>query len=385
MHALLSASSAHRWLTCTPSARLEEQFEDTKSPSAAEGTLAHAIAELKVTKYALEPMSTRTFNTKYNKLKKNELYIADMDTDTEEYLDYIKEIMISYKDIKPFVTVEKKVDFSKYVQDGFGTADCIIIANDDLHIIDLKYGKKNMVMAHENPQLKLYALGAIEEYSLFYNIQNVHLHIFQPRMNNIGQFDISVSDLQSWGESIKETAQMAYMGIGNQVTGEHCRFCKASAICRARADENLELAKYEFKTPPLLTNDEVGVILKQAEDLADWAKKLKEYALSEVLKGNDIQGWKAVAGRTTRTFTSIEDVFKQLIDSGIDESMLYEKKPLTLTAIETLLGKKDFADKLSEFITKSEGKPTLVGENDKRPALKKESAIDEFIGGQNNE
>ena len=366
-HALLSASSAHRWLVCTPSARLEEQFPDTQSTSASEGTLAHAIAELKVTKYCIEPMSTRTFNSRMKKFKENEQYIKDMDTDTESYLDYIKELTMSYLS-KPFVTVEKKVDFSKYVQNGFGTADCIIIFGDDLHIVDFKYGKRHMVMAHDNVQMKLYALGAIEEYALFYNIQNIHLHIFQPRMNNIGQFDISRQDLEDWGNSIKETAQMAYMGIGNQVVGTHCNFCRASAICKARANQNLELAKYEFKEPSLLSNDEVGTILKQAEDLADWAKSLKEYALSEVLKGNTIQGWKAVAGRTTRAFTNQEEVFNRLIADGIDESMLYEKKPLTLTGIETLLGKKDFVEKLSDFITKTEGKPTLVDENDKRPA-----------------
>lgn len=374
-HAILSASSAHRWLVCTPSARLEEQFPDTQSTSASEGTLAHAIAELKVTKYCIEPMSTRTFNSRMKKFKEHEQYIKDMDTDTESYLDYIKEILMSYPS-KPFVVVEKKVDFSKYVQDGFGTADCIIIFGDELHIVDFKYGKRNMVMAHDNVQMKLYALGAIEEYALFYNIQNIHLHIFQPRMDNIGVFDISRQDLENWGASIKETAQMAYMGIGNQVIGEHCKFCRASAICKARANQNLELAKYEFKDPPLLSNDEVGAVLKQAEDLADWAKSLKEYALSEVLKGNSIPGWKIVAGRSTRAFTDQEQVFNKLIADGIDESMLYEKKPLTLTGIETLLGKKDFAQRLSDFITKTEGKPTLVDENDKRPAFS--SAVQDF-------
>ena len=175
-HALLSASSAHRWLVCAPSAKLEEQFPDTQSTSASEGTLAHAIAELKVTKYCIEPMSTRTFNSRMKKFKENEQYIKDMDTDTESYLDYIKELTMSYSS-KPFVTVEKKVDFSKYVQDSFGTADCIIIFGDDLHIIDFKYGKRHMVMAHDNVQMKLYALGAIEEYAIIPNNKTTCLNV----------------------------------------------------------------------------------------------------------------------------------------------------------------------------------------------------------------
>lgn len=378
MHALLSASSAHRWLNCPPSARMEEQFPDTSSESAKEGTLAHAIAELKVRKYAIEPIGARSYNAKMKKFRANKLYIKDMESDTDAYLDYIKEIYLSFKDEKPFVAVEQRVSFENYVKDGFGSADCIIICGQDLHIIDLKYGKRNLVLPYENPQLKLYGLGVLNEYSLFYDIQNIHLHIFQPRMDNVGQFDISRADLEAWGDSIKETAEMAYLGAGDTVVGSHCQFCKAGAICRARAEKNLELAQHDFKLPPLLSHAEVGDILKKSEDLAAWAKELKEWALSETLKGADVPGWKAVAGRSTRSFTDADEVFRVLIENGTREELLYERKPLTLTAIEKLIGKKDFDTILHDYITKSEGKPTLVETSDKRQAITRSSAKEDF-------
>ena len=352
MHAVLSASSAHRWLECTPSARLEEQFPDTSSESAKEGTLAHAIAELKVRKYAIEPMGPKEYNKRFKNLKVDKLYTKDMDTDTDAYLDYVKEIFLSFQNAKPFIAVEQKISFENYVKDGFGTADCIIISGEDLHIIDFKYGKRNLVLPYENPQLKLYGLGVLNDYALFYNIQNIHLHIFQPRMDNIGCFDISRVDLEAWGESIKGKA---------------------------------ELAQYDFKKPPLLTHAEVGEILKMSEDLTSWAKDLKEWALSETLKGADVPGWKAVAGRSTRAFTDQEEVFQVLIKGGTQEELLYERKPITLTAIEKLLGKKEFNEVLSDYVTKSEGKPTLVEESDKRQAIVKASAQDNFIGGKENE
>lgn len=385
MHAVLSASNAHRWLECTPSARLEEQFPDTSSESAKEGTLAHAIAELKVRKYAVEPMGPKEYNRRFKELQADELYTKDMDTDTDAYLDYVKEILLSFQNAKPFIAVEQKVSFENYVKDGFGTADCIIISGEDLHIIDFKYGKRNLVLPYENPQLKLYGLGVLNDYALFYNIQNIHLHIFQPRMDNVGCFDISRTDLEAWGESIRGKADMAYNGDGDTVIGSHCQFCKAGAICRKRADENLKLAQYDFKKPPLLTHAEVGEILKMSEDLTSWAKELKEWALSETLKGAEVPGWKAVAGRSTRAFTDQEIVFQSLINNGVNEELLYERKPITLTAVEKLIGKALFNEILSHYVTKSEGKPTLVEESDKRQAIVKASAQDDFIGGKENE
>ncbi len=379
MHALLSASSSHRWLHCPPSARLEEQFPDTTSDSAKEGTLAHEIAELKVRRYVVEPISTRTYNASLKKLKEHPLYLKEMDGGTDAYLEYVKELMLSYQGTKPYVQVEKRVSYDAYAKDGFGTADCIILAESDLHIVDFKYGRRNWVSAKDNPQLKLYALGVVDEYSLFYDIRNVHMHIFQPRMGNTDSDQIAVIDLKAWGESIKPIAEMAHLGLGEQDYDEEiCKFCRAKAICTSRAEKNLELAKEDFKKPPLLSHFEVGALIKKAEDLAKWASDLKDWALGEVLKGADVPGWKAVAGRTSRSFTDQDQAFAALVGSGIDENMLYERKPLTLAAVETLVGKKPFQETVSDYVRVSPGKPTLVDGNDKRDAITKATAQEDF-------
>ncbi len=379
MHALLSASSSERWLHCPPSARLEEGFPDTTSPSAAEGTLAHAMAELKVRRYALEPISTRAYNTSIKNMKEDPLYQKEMDGHTDAYLEYIKELMLFYHGTKPYVQVEKRVSYTAYAKEGFGTADCIILADRDLHIVDFKYGRHNFVSAEDNSQLKLYALGVVDEYSLFYDIQTVHMHIFQPRMDNVGRDAISIADLRAWGESIKPIAEMAYLGLGEQDYDEElCKFCRAKSICTSRADKNLVQAQHDFKKPPLLSHAEVGGILKKAEDLAKWASDLKDWALSEVLKGADVPGWKAVPGRTSRSFTDQDAAFSVLVSSGMDENMLYERKPLTLAAVETLITKKVFQEQLSDYVKVSPGKPTLVDQSDKREAISKATAQEDF-------
>lgn len=254
-HAVLSASSAHRWLVCTPSVRLEEQFEDKESDYAKEGTLAHAIAEFQVRSYFLEPISKRKRTAELKKFQKEELYDAEMITHTENYLEYIKQIAMQY--IKPpFISVEKRVCYGQYARDGFGTADCIVICGDTLHIVDFKYGKGVEVSAIDNVQLKLYALGALQEYGIFYPISTVKLHIFQPRVDNISEYSIDRSMLEAWGESIKEKAQLAYDGKGEFVSGEHCRFCKAKGCCKARATKNVQTVE-ECTSKAILTHQEV--------------------------------------------------------------------------------------------------------------------------------
>ena len=383
-HAILSASGAHRWLECTPSARLEENFEDRPSESAREGTLAHAIAEAKVRNMFIDPLPKRSFSKILKDFTKDAMYQKEMDALTDEYVEYIRGIVLSYRQ-KPYIAVEVKLNLSAYVPEGFGTADCIIISGNDLHIVDLKYGKNVAVSAEDNPQLKLYALGAVGEYELFYDIQTVHMHIFQPRnKDGGGTFIASVQELKAWGESIRPTVEMAYMGAGEQKAGSWCGFCKARPICQKHAEKCRELAALDFRKPELLTLEEVGAILQQARDVANWVKVLDEWALAEALKGVDIPGWKAVAGRKTRSWSDMDTAFKKLTDSGIDEAVLWKKTPLTLAQVEDEIGKKEFSALVGDMVTTSTGKPALVPESDKRPALKIKAA-DEFKEESTNE
>lgn len=378
-HAILSASGASRWMACTPSARLEEQFPDSTSEYAKEGTLAHELCELKVRKNLIEPMHTRTYNSKLKKIKEHELWQDEMDKHTDTYLEYIQGLVHSYN-CTPAVMVEKKVDFSSYVPDGFGTADCIIIAEGTLHVIDFKYGKGVAVSAENNPQMKLYGLGAYLEYSFLYAIDKVKMTIVQPRLDDISECEISTTELMEWAEEVvKPLADMAYKGEGTYIAGNHCKFCRAKATCRERARMNLETSKFDFKEPALLSDEEVGEALKMAQDLAKWAEDLKDYALAESLKGKLIPGWKAVEGRGSRVFTDNEEALKVLIGSGIDETMLYERKQLTLAQIEKVLGPKQFKELVGNMVEKSPGKPTLVIETDKREAItNKTTAIEDF-------
>ena len=369
-HAVLSASGASRWLACTPSARLEEQFPDSTSEYAKEGTLAHEVCELKVRKNLIEQMSTRTYNTKLKKLKENELWQDEMDKFTDAYLEYIQKLVHSYS-CSPAVMVEKKVDFSQYVPEGFGTADCIVIAEGTMHIIDFKYGKGVAISAENNPQMKLYALGAYLEYSMLYPIEKIKMAIVQPRLENeASESEIFVAELMDWAENVvKPLAEKAYKGEGTYIAGNHCRFCRAKATCRERARMNLEASKFEMRAGALLSDTEVGEALKMAQDLAKWAEDLKEYALTESLKGKIIPGWKAVEGRSVRAFKDTDLAIKTIVDSGIDEALLYERKQLTLAQIEKLLGAKQFKELVGELVEKAPGKPTLVLETDKREKI----------------
>lgn len=385
-HALLSASSSHKWLACTPSARLEEKLPERTSEYAEEGRLAHAIAELKVKKYCVEPMGARTFNSRLKKFKEDPLFQEEMLKHTDTYLDYISKILHSY-DNPPYVAVEKMINYSTYAPEGFGTGDCIIIGGNTMNIIDLKYGKGVPVSAVENSQMKLYALGAYTEYSFLYPIKTVKMTIVQPRLDSISEFEMPIEELLKWGESIKPIAQKAFKGEGDFFPGDHCRFCRAKALCRARADFNTSLEEYKGMKPPLISNEEVGVILEKAKNLAAWVKDLEEYALSECLKGNDIPGWKAVEGRSTRQFTDLDKAFEILKSNGIEETMLYERKPLTLAATEKLIGKPKFKELLSNYVNTPPGKPALVLESDKREPIKLITAEEAFKdkGGNVNE
>lgn len=380
-HAILSASSSNKWLICTPSARLEENFENKTSEYMAEGTLAHAIAEFKVKSYFLEPIPKATYTRRLNKLKKDEHFDKEMLTHTDTYLEYIKGVALE-TNTKPFIAVEQKVDYSDYAPEGFGTADCILISKNTLHVIDFKYGKGVEVSAEENPQMKLYALGAIKQFGMFYDIKTIRLTIVQPRKDNISEFETAKEDLLSWGETVvKPQAQKAFMGIGDFVQGNHCRFCKAKGACEFIAKENMKVVEEikEKQIRGILSNEEVADILNKTEGLNDWIKSVSEYALDEILKGNSVPGYKAVEGKSNRKIVDIDKAFEILEANGIDEALLYERKPLTLTQLEKTIGKKQVAESIGDYIEKPKGAPTLAKETDKRQAYEiKTSAKEDF-------
>ena len=376
-HALLAASSSHRWLNCTPSARLEKTLPETVSEYAEEGRLAHSIAELKLRKQFTEPMGPRKFSNQLKKLQKDPLYQEEMLKHADTYMDYISGIVHGFE-APPYITFERHLNYSSYAPEGFGTGDCVIIGGRTMYVIDYKYGKGVPVTAHDNSQMKLYALGALSEFSILYAVDTIKVVIVQPRLDSISEFEIAACDLLAWGESIKSIAEKAFAGEGDYAPGDHCRFCRAKALCRARSEFNLSLEELNAVKPPLISNEEVGQILQRAMDLVRWATDLEEYALTECLAGNEIPGWKAVEGRSTRQFTDQEAAFTVLTENGIEEAMLYERKPLTLAKVEGVIGKPKFKELLMEYVNKPPGKPTLVPESDKREAIKHTTAEDDF-------
>lgn len=386
-HALLSASSASRWLVCTAAPRFEEGLPESTSEYAEEGRLAHAIGELKVTKKCT-PMSTRTYNTRLNKLKKDPLYTPEMDKTTDLYLEHITEQVMAY-DTAPTVAVEVQVDFSDYVPEGFGTCDCCIIGGDLLSIVDYKHGKGVPVSAVGNPQMRLYALGALHRYAPVFGdtIKRVRMTIDQPRLDSYTTDEITVEELRAWGESIKPIAQKAFSGLGEFVPGDHCRFCRGKAQCRARANINTALEDFKNCVPAgkqprgegkVLTDAEIGDLLERGKLLVQWYKDLEEYATEALLAGKEIPGWKLVAGRSNRTFTDQDAAIQAVIAAGYDEALVYDRKPKTLTELEKLMGKAEFAEKIGSFVTKPLGKPTLAPASDKREAYSPAAA--DFAG-----
>lgn len=369
-HALLSASGAHRWLHCTGSPLLEKDFPDSTSVYAQEGTLAHELCELKLMAYTGE-ITKRKLTSMKTRLMKSELWQPEMDSTSEAYLDYIKDITMSYT-VKPVILTEKKVDFSQYVPEGFGTADCLVLAGDTLHVVDYKHGKGVVVDADHNPQMMLYALGAMSELSLLYRFKFVHMTIVQPRVSNISEFTMTADELIEWGETIvKPKAEAAMSGKGEFDAGDWCRFCRAKQQCKTRYESNDSLYPElsERHDPRLITLEELGEYLKRGKDMAAWLEDMKEYALSESLAGAEVPGWKAVEGRGSRAFTDTDEAVDTLIKNGIDESVLYERRVLTLAQMEKAVGKKAFGELVGDLVVKNPGKPTLVEESDKRPRI----------------
>ncbi len=372
-HALLSASGAHRWLSCPPSAQLEQQFPDTTSKAAKEGTLAHELAELKVRNYFYTvDFGKRKLTAAINKLKKEELWEDEMVGYTDEYLDYVKSIALAFSS-EPYAAIEKRVDLTAYIPDGFGTADCILIGSGILHVIDFKYGKSpdGRVSAEQNPQMLLYALGAYEAYRMLYPVQEIRLSIVQPRISDgISEWSCTVDELMQFAQLVKERAVLAIKGEGEfKPDPKTCRYCRARARCRARAEKNVELASMTDKNPKLLTNEELGQYLLKGKDVAKWLGDVQDCALAECLAGNEVAGWKAVEGRGGREWTDMDLAFARLQENGVPETILWERKPLTLAQVEKAVGKKEFESFVGDMVIKRPGKPTLVEQLDQRPAI----------------
>ena len=375
-HALLSASSAHRWLECPPSVKLTSDLPDTAGEAAAEGTLAHRIVEERLDSIIEKGIWPKKASAK---LRMDERYRPVMEEHADTMVGYVMDIYdhLVEKDCAPIVMSEQRLDFSRWVPDGFGTGDAIVVAEGVIHVIDYKYGKGVPVYAEDNPQLRLYALGAYEAYDALYGIQKVVTHIVQPRLDSQTSEELTAEELLMWAEEyVKPRAQLALNGEGEMHPGEWCRFCKVKATCRARAEQQLALARYDFQSPLLLTPEEIGDILGRVDELSKWAKSVKDYALqTAVTNGESFPGWKLVRGRANRRLTSEEEVVEILMSEGYQPSQIFSLKGLT--DLEEVVGKKQLAELLGDFIIKPEGRPTLAPESDKRPSITT-SAADDF-------
>ena len=371
IHSPLSPSSAFRWIKCTPSAKLNAALPDSTSEYALQGTAAHTLCEYKLQKLLGKDAKDPTENLTY--------FDAEMADCTDSYQQYVSERIEKAKQFckDPIVLVEQKLDFSKWVPQGFGTGDCVIVADNVLTVIDFKYGVGVLVEAEQNPQMMCYALGALALFDSIYDIENVVMTIFQPRRDNISTYELSKKELLQWADEIlSPAAQLAAKSKGEFKAGKHCKFCKVKATCRKRAEYNLELARYDFEMPANLEDTEIEVILSKADELAAWCSDIKEYAFQQALNGKQWNGWKLVEGRSVRKYINEDAVAETVKNAGYDP---YEHKVLGITAMTRMLGKAKFENLLSSFIEKPTGKPALVPKSDKRPSIDKAvQAADDF-------
>ncbi|WP_285824568.1 DUF2800 domain-containing protein [Schaedlerella arabinosiphila] len=367
-HALLSASASHRWLNCPPSALACASVEERASPYAQQGTDAHTLCEYKVGKALGRKLQNPEGHL--------ENFDAEMDDCTDEYRNYVLEQLEQAKKFcpDPQVLIEERLDFSRWVPDGFGTGDCVIVSDRELHVIDFKYGVGVLVNAKDNPQMRCYALGALDTYDGIYDIETVKMTIFQPRRDNISTASMGKDELLAWAENtLAPAAKLAYEGGGEFHAGEHCQFCRVKATCRKRAEHNLEMARYDFAVPDTLEPSEIAAILSRIDDLVSWGSDIKDYALQQALSGVKYDGFKVVEGKSNRRFTDEMAVASAVQSAGYEP---YEKKILGITAMTSLLGKKKFDELLGGLVMKPPGKPALVPEKDKRPAIN--TATDDF-------
>ena len=376
-HALLSPSGSHRWMNCTPSARLEEPMPDSTSAAAEEGTVAHELAEYALSKYlAGEYMPLLDELPTPKEISESKYYSSEMDEYVTDYICYVCDIYEMVQNAE--MHIERKFDLTSYVPECFGSCDCDIVGENVLNIIDLKYGKGVQVDAKDNSQLMMYALGVLRTLSpkRQAEIETVRMHIAQVRLGNYSVFEMSARDLTHWGiHVLRPTAERAWAGQGNTVVGSHCKFCKFKAQCRAQRDALIN----EFEThgeTKALTLDEIGDVLSKADMFTDWLSSVKSHAMAEALSGKTVKGWKLVEGRSARVITDEEEAVKRLSELGFEPDSLKNHKLKGIGDLEKMVGKKPLAVTLDELIVKPKGAPTLALESDKREAI--QPTIDMF-------
>lgn len=369
-HAVLSPSSASRWLSCTPSARLEMQYPDKAGDYAKEGTLAHEFGELRLKRYSGEIDNLEEWTERTSELVKDSLYSESLEEYAGSYADFVWEkYQLAQKTTSDAVLrIEEKIDLTAYVPEGFGTGDAVILADGTMEIIDLKYGKGVQVSAVENKQMMLYALGALDMFGFMYAIHTVRMTIYQPRLDNVSEWEMPVEELLMWGmNELAPRAKMAFAGEGSFIPGKHCQFCRAKAQCRALAEKNMEIAQHEFDDVSLLSDAEISKVLEQMDIFRNWMSAVEEYALQAALNGKAFPGFKLVEGRSNRKYIDEKKVADRLIENGYKSDLIYEPAKLkTITAMEKLVTKKAFTAILGDLIIKPQGKPTLVPVSDKR-------------------
>lgn len=368
-HAVLSPSSASRWLSCTPSARLEIQFPDKAGDFALEGSLAHEFGELRLKCYS-NIIDEMEWAKETSELIKDKFYSESLEEYAEGYAAFVweKYLLARKTTTDAVLRIEEKIDLTAYVPEGFGTGDAVILADGTMEIIDLKYGKGVQVSAVENKQMMLYALGALDMFGFMYAIHTVRMTIYQPRLDNISEWEIPAEELLTWGSNeLAPRAKMAFAGEGSFIPGKHCQFCRAKAQCRALAEKNLEAAKHEFDDVSLLSDAEISGILAQIDIIKNWMTAVEDYALQAALAGKKLPGFKLVEGRSIRKYSDEKMVASRLIENGYKSDLIYEPAKLkTITAMEKLVTKKAFTALLGDLIIKPQGKPTLAPETDKR-------------------
>ena len=368
-HALLSASSASRWLNCPKSVRLTEDIPDGESSSfAAEGTLAHAIAEDYLREYATGKGRTVEDYVVPERFKGNPLFYDGMYQDVTPYLEYVVSTFEGNSRVAT-LDIEARLDFSKYVPSGFGTGDAVIIDNGTLEICDLKFGKGVLVEAENNPQIMLYGLGALHAYDYIFDIRNVKMTIVQPRLDHVASFELSADDLRAWGhETVSPIAKLAYNGQGDQKAGDWCRWCKIKATCKARAEKQGQTVAMMAEAE--LTDDQICQILTASAEIKAWLSDIESHTVQRLSDGETLPGWKLVEGRSNRKIKEPEALAEKLLNCGVDAARIYKPQELqSLTALEKAVGKARFNELCGEYVYKPQGKATLVPESDKRPAL----------------
>lgn len=373
-HAILSPSASNIWLRCTRAPRMCETIPDQQTDYARQGTQAHTLCQYKLEKaLGYEVKDPRA---------ELDLLDEEMESCSDDYVQFVMQLLTDMRQTcsDPVILIEQRLDFSEWVPEGFGYGDCILVADGAMHVIDFKYGEGVLVDARDNSQMMCYALGAINLLDNLYDISSVSMTIFQPRRENVSTWKQDKFELFGWADTVlKPAADLAYKGEGTFCAGEHCRFCRARATCRARAEYNLELARYDFAMPDTLEDDEISAILSKIDSLTSWAADIREYALTQALSGKHFEGFKVVNGRSVRKYTSETDVAKAVTDAGFDP---FERSILGIKAMTKLLGKRRFEEILGQFVIKAPGKPTLVPESDKRQAAS--SAKDDFSETEDN-